>query len=102
MAEKNISGAELINQETGGKFEALPEMTLTTRLILGECRLEIAEILKLRRVVSVISGRASNFPPVSWLISSAPEIFFSAIIFSGVDEPTKNSLYDQSFGRYEP
>ena len=47
MAEKNISEAELINQETGGKFKALPEMTLTTRLILGECRLEIAEILKL-------------------------------------------------------
>ena len=47
MAEKNISEAELINQETGGKFKALPEMTLTTRLILGECHMEIAEILKL-------------------------------------------------------
>jgi len=47
MAEKNISQAELINQETGGKFKALPEMTLTTRLILGECHMEIAEILKL-------------------------------------------------------
>ena len=47
MAEKNISEAELINQETGVKFEALPEMTLTTRLILGECHMEIAEILKL-------------------------------------------------------
>ena len=47
MAEKNISETELINQETGGKFKALPEMTLTTRLILGECHMEIAEILKL-------------------------------------------------------
>ena len=47
MAGKNISEAELINQETSGKFEALPEMTLTTRLILGECHMEIAEILKL-------------------------------------------------------
>ena len=47
MAEKNISEAELINQEMGGKFKALPEMTLTTRLILGECHMEIAEILKL-------------------------------------------------------
>jgi len=47
MAGKNISEAELINQETGGKFKALPEMTLTTRLILGECHMEIAEILKL-------------------------------------------------------
>ncbi|HCP33951.1 MAG TPA: hypothetical protein DIT94_06150 [Deltaproteobacteria bacterium] len=42
-----MSEAELINQETGGKFKALPEMTLTTRLILGECHMEIAEILKL-------------------------------------------------------
>ena len=47
MAEKRISEDELINQKSGGKFEALPEMTLTTRLILGECRMEIAEILKL-------------------------------------------------------
>ena len=47
MAGKNISEAELINQEMGGKFKALPEMTLTTRLILGECHMEIAEILKL-------------------------------------------------------
>ena len=47
MAGKNISDTELINHETGGNFEALPEMTLTTRLILGECHLEIAEILKL-------------------------------------------------------
>ena len=47
MAGKNISEAELINQEKGGKFKALPEMTLTTRLILGECHMEIAEILKL-------------------------------------------------------
>ena len=47
MVEKNLSDTKLINKEMGGKFEALPEMTLTTRLILGECRLEIAEILKL-------------------------------------------------------
>ena len=43
--EKNLSETDLISRESGAQFESLPEMTLTTRLILGE--MEIAEILKL-------------------------------------------------------
>ena len=45
--EKNLSETDLISRESGAQFESLPEMTLTTRLILGECQMEIAEILKL-------------------------------------------------------
>ena len=44
--EKNLSETDLISRESGAQFESLPEMTLTTRLILGECQMEIAEILK--------------------------------------------------------
>ena len=43
--EKNLSETDLISRESGAQFESLPEMTLTTRLILGECQMEIAEIL---------------------------------------------------------
>ena len=45
--EKNLSETDVISRESGAQFESLPEMTLTTRLILGECQMEIAEILKL-------------------------------------------------------
>ena len=45
--EKNLSEKDLISRESEAQFESLPEMTLTTRLILGECQMEIAEILKL-------------------------------------------------------
>ncbi|MFL2749397.1 MAG: hypothetical protein ACJ0DI_07970 [bacterium] len=40
--EKNLSETDLISRESGTQFESLPEMTLTTRLILGECQMEIA------------------------------------------------------------
>ena len=39
--EKNLSETDLISRESGAQFESLPEM------ILGECQMEIAEILKL-------------------------------------------------------
>ena len=45
--EKNLSETDLISRESGAQFESLPEMKLTTRLILGECQMEISEILKL-------------------------------------------------------
>ena len=47
MSEKLRPKGELQGGAPEGCFEQLPDMTLTTRLILGECQLEIAEILKL-------------------------------------------------------
>ena len=60
--EKNLSETDLISRESGAQFESLPEMTLTTRLILGECQMEIAEILKLEVVLKLIlDGIIKNY-----------------------------------------
>ena len=60
--EKNLSETDLISRESGAQFESLPEMTLTTRLILGECQMEISEILKLGVVRKLLSdGRIENY-----------------------------------------
>ena len=47
MSEMQKPESEIIRNETEEGFEQLPNMNLTTRLILGKCRMEIAEILKL-------------------------------------------------------
>lgn len=47
MSEMQKPESEVVRNEPEEGFEELPNMNLTTRLILGECRMEIAEILKL-------------------------------------------------------
>ena len=47
MSEMQKPESEVVKNEPEEGFEQLPNMNLTTRLILGECRMEIAEILKL-------------------------------------------------------
>ena len=67
MAGKNISEENMVNTNTGGTFESLPEMTLTTRLILGECSLEISEILKLGQGSVLELNSMSDQPLELWV-----------------------------------
>ena len=47
MSEMQKPESEVVRNEPEEGFEQLPNMNLTTRLILGKCRMEISEILKL-------------------------------------------------------
>ena len=47
MPEHQKFNSEVSRNTSEEGFEQLPNVNLTTRLILGQCRMEIAEILKL-------------------------------------------------------
>ena len=91
--EKNLSETDLISRESGAQFESLPEMTLTTRLILGECQMEIAEILKVKKpkafflenvqhLINHDNGKTFNIIKHFFLKKSYNfEIFFSFFYF---------------------
>ena len=59
--------SEVVRNEPEEGFEQLPNMNLTSRLILGECRMEIAEILKLGQGSVVELEAMSDQPLELWV-----------------------------------
>ena len=77
MSEIQKPENEIVRNESEPGFEQIPDMNLSTRLILGECRMEIGEILKLGQ-------------------GSVLELYASA------DEPLELWVNDQMIARVRP
>ena len=67
MSEMQKPESDVVRKEPKEGFEQLPNMNLTTRLILGECRMEIAEILKLGQGSVLELDALANEPLELWV-----------------------------------
>ena len=67
MSKMQNPESGIFRKEPEEGFEQLPNMNLTIRLILGECRMEIAEILKLGQGSVLELNALSDEPMELWV-----------------------------------